>query len=297
MEFVEFSWISEGSTFKEALQQTLGSSGQQIKKYYSSKEQTAPVQARRVYKLPLNLVNHLRINPHYVGPEVKILSETDDYIVLHKPPGVHCHPLSYTDQDTLLNFLVSVGKWEAVLVNEENYDRGLLYRLDHDTSGVMVLAKNEKALKSVRDNFNVAMKRKFYWAIVEGDFDKDGLWSHHFKPTGQKGAKQKVTDWPEPTTQEATLAVMKIMLHEGKSLLLINLKTGIRHQIRAQLAALGFPILGDELYGGRKSDRLFLHALRYEFVETAEDGNAELFDRFFDLNRALQVGHDVLGRF
>lgn len=297
MEFIEFSWISEGPTFKEALQQTLGSSGQLIKKYYSSKEQSAPVQARRVYRLPVTLVNHLKINPTYVGPEVKILRETPDYIVLHKPYGVHCHPLSYSDQDTLLNFLVTAGKWESLLVNQEHYDRGLLYRLDHDTSGVMVLAKNEKALKSIRDSFSTAMKRKFYWAIVEGDFDKDGLWSHHFKATGQKGAKQKVSEWPEPSTQEATLSVMKIMHQEGKSLLLVNLKTGIRHQIRAQLAALGFPILGDELYGGKKAERLFLHALRYEFVEIAEDQNAELFDRFFDLDRALQVGHDVLGRF
>ena len=297
MEFVEFSWISGGSTFKEALQQTLGSSGQLIKKFYSSKEQSAPLEVRRVYRLPLALVNHLKINPTYIGPEVKILSETSDYIVLHKPYGVHCHPLSYTDKDTLLNFLATEGKWEALLVNQEHYDRGLLYRLDHDTSGVMVLAKNERALKSIRDNFNTAMKRKFYWAIVEGDFDKDGLWSHHFKPTGQKGAKQKVSEWPQATTQEATLAVLKIMHQEGKSLLLVNLKTGIRHQIRAQLAALGFPILGDELYGGKKAERLFLHALRYEFVETAEDKNAELFDRFFDLNRALQMGHDVLGRF
>lgn len=297
MEFVEFSWMQDESSLKEALKKTLGSSGQLIKRHFSSKEQDRPVKGRQSYRLPLTFVNHLKINPEYIGPEVRVISENNDFIVLHKPPGVHCHPLNYEDKDTLLNFLVTAGKWESLRINESNYDRGLLYRLDHETSGVMVLAKTEKALRSVRDNFNMAMKRKFYWAIVEGDFDQDGLWTHHFKPTGLKGIKQKVADWPDVTTQEATLSVMKILSQEGKSLVLVNLKTGIRHQIRAQLSHLGFPILGDELYGGKKADRLFLHALRYEFFEIAEDPNAELFNIFFDLNSALQMSHDVLGRF
>lgn len=297
MEFVEFSWMQDEPSLKEALKKTLGSSGQLIKKHFSSKEQDRPVKGRQSYRLPLTFVNHLKINPEYIGPEVRVISENDDFIVLHKPPGVHCHPLNYEDKDTLLNFLVTAGKWESLRINESNYDRGLLYRLDHETSGVMVLAKTEKVLRTVRDNFNTAMKRKFYWAIVEGDFDQDGLWTHHFKPTGLKGIKQKVADWPDVTTQEATLSVMKILSQEGKSLVLVNLKTGIRHQIRAQLSHLGFPILGDELYGGKKADRLFLHALRYEFFETVEDPNAELFNIFFDLNSALQMSHDVLGRF
>jgi 23S rRNA pseudouridine1911/1915/1917 synthase len=80
-----------------------------------------------------------------------------------------------------------------------------------------------------------------------------------------------------------------------KSLLMIELKTGLRHQIRAQLSYLGFPILGDELYGGNKAERLYLHAWRYEWSEFVEDNHMDLFDRFFDLNRAFQMCHDMLG--
>lgn len=297
MEFVELSWLSDEATFKEAIQKTLGSSGQQIKKYFSSKEQDRPVRAKDSVKLPITLVNHMKINPAYTGPAVTIISEDDDFLVLHKPPGVHCHPHSYSDKDTLLNFLAAIGKWQPLLINQLNYDRGLLYRLDHETSGVMVLAKTEKSFKYMREHFDTSMKRKFYWAVVEGEFDKDGRWSHHFKATGLKGVKQKVMDQETHGSQEGSLAAMKITSHEGKSLVLVNLKTGLRHQIRAQLAHLGFPILGDELYGGRKADRLFLHALRYEFFETVEDPQAELFNVFFDLNGALQMSHDVLGRF
>ncbi|WPU64421.1 RluA family pseudouridine synthase [Peredibacter starrii] len=297
MELVELSWLYDDSSLKDALKKTLGASGQQIKRHFSSKEQDRPVKARSTSRLPLDFVNHMKINPVYVGPEVKIISETKDYIVLHKPPGVHCHPLCYTDKDTLLNFLVQEGKWEAVEVNRENYDRGLLYRLDHETSGVMVLAKTESFLKQIREHFSTAMKRKFYWAIVEGDFNKEGLWTHHFRASGVKGQKQKVSDEEHELSQPATLAVLKVSMNQGTSLLLVNLKTGLRHQIRAQLAHLGFPILGDELYGGRKAERLFLHALRYEFTDTVEDTTAELFNVFFDLNGSLQMSHDMFGRF
>lgn len=297
MEFVELSWLQGESSLKEALKKTFGSSGQLVKRYYSSKEQDRKVLPREVARLPLSLVNHQKINPEYIGPDVQILAENEDYIVLHKPPGVHCHPHSYDDKDTLLNFLVANNKFEALNVNTANYDRGLLYRLDHETSGVMVLAKNERFLKAIRGNFDSAMKKKFYWAVVDEGFDKEGRWTHYFRGVGQKGSKQKVSDHEVHESQEATLSVMKVTTHLGKTLLLVNLKTGLRHQIRAQLSHLGFPILGDELYGGRKADRLFLHALRYEFSEVVEDPNAELFNVFFDLNGALQMSHDMLGRF
>lgn len=296
-EFVELSWLHDETSFKEALKKAFGSSGQQIKKYYSSKEQDRPIKAQTVSKLPINLVNHMMLNPEYQGPEISIILETQDILVLHKPPFIHCHPQNYSDKNTLLNFLVTKNKWEALRVNFDHYDRGLLYRLDYETSGVIVLIKDEKYLKFMRENFDTTMKRKFYWAIVEGDFDKEGRWIHYFKPTGLKGGKQKVSDLGAEESQEGILSVLKIMENQGKCLLLVNLKTGLRHQIRAQLAHLGFPILGDELYGGRKAERLFLHALRYEFSETVEDVNAELFDLFFDLHSALEMGHDVLGRF
>jgi 23S rRNA pseudouridine1911/1915/1917 synthase len=147
----------------------------------------------------------------------------------------------------------------------------------------------------MRHGFNERIKRKIYWAIVEGDFNQEGSWTHSFRAMGVKGAKQKVDLHYHPDAHEGHLVVQKIAYKEGKSLLMINLKTGLRHQIRAQLSALGFPILGDELYGGKKAERLYLHALRYEWdKEEAEDISADLFDSFFDLNSALQVSHDML---
>lgn len=296
-EYVELCWLNDEISLKEVLKDVLGSSGQLLKKYLSSKEQNKSLKARQISKLPLNLVNHLRINPNYIGPEIEVLSENENFLALHKPNRIHCHPHSYEDKNTLLNYLLEKEIWLPIQINLQNYDRGLLYRLDFETSGVIVLAKNEKFLKSIRSNFELEMKRKFYWAIVEGDFDKEGNWTHYFKSSGEKGIKQKVSNTKSDSSFEGTLSVAKLMTESGKSLLLINLKTGLRHQIRAQLAHLGYPILGDELYGAKKNERLFLHAFRYEFTDVVEDNHPELFHLFFDLNSALKMSHDMLRRF
>lgn len=296
MDFLEFQWLYDEPSFKSALQETLNSSGQLLKKHFSSKELARSVRARDLSRLPVDLVNHMQINPNFVGNNPTILKETPDYLVLHKPSSIHCHPLCYSDQDTLLNFLVKEEKWKALAINAESYDRGLIYRLDFETSGVMLLAKTEKFFHEMRTGFHQAVKFKIYWAIVQGNFNQEGSWTHYFKASGPKGSKQKLSDFPTGDAAEGTLTVQKLLHVNGKSLVLVGLGTGLRHQIRAQLSHLGFPILGDELYGGIKSDRLFLHAWRYEWKEIIEDNQADLFDRFFDLNTALKMSHDVLGR-
>jgi 23S rRNA pseudouridine1911/1915/1917 synthase len=298
MEMVEFCWLHDESNHKEALQAVLKCSGQLLKKHFSSKELSRTYMAHSVSRLPLDLVNHLQINPEFMGPMPKIIEERANFLVLHKPSGVHSHPLCYSDKDTLINFLASIGHWDTLSVNSENYDRGLIFRLDYETSGLMLVARNEKFFQEMRKGFKDLMKRKIYWAIVEGDFTQDGSWTHFFRATGVKGAKQKVDIHPHPDADEGSLVVQKIAYKDGKSLVLVNLKTGLRHQIRAQLSTLGFPILGDELYGGRSAERLYLHALRYEWDhEAIEDKSADLFDSFFDLNSALQVSHDMLSIF
>ena len=297
MKLVEFQWLYDEPSFKKGLQKLLGSSGQLIKKHFSGKEQDLSIRARDLSRLPLEFVNHQGINPEFMGPAPIVIRETETILALHKPANLHCHPLGYSDVDTLLNYLVTQNLWQPLKVNEANYDRGLLYRLDFETSGIILLAKTQAAYDEVRKNFQSKMKQKIYWAMVDGDFDRDGSWSHHFQPSGSKGAKQKVSLDPGPNSVEGTLTVKKVMSEKGKSLVMVKLESGLRHQIRAQLSALGYPISGDELYGGKKAERLFLHALRYESDEVFEDPKADLFDSYFDLNRALQMSHDMLRSF
>ncbi len=297
MQFVEYQWLEDSPSLKDALQKTLNCSGQLLKKHFSSKELLRSIRSGDVSKLPLDLVNHMRVNPQFKGARPLVLKSTHDYLVLHKPHQVHSHPHTYSDQDTLLNFLVEAGEWEALSVNKDNYDRGLLYRLDYETSGIMLVAKNENYFQEMRTKFKEKMKRKLYLVIVEGDFNQEGEWTHYFKSSGAKGSKQKVDSVFQSGSDAGELEVRKVSFQDNKSLLLVNLNSGLRHQIRAQLSALGFPILGDELYGGAAAERLYLHAWRYEWDESEEDINAELFIRFFDLNRCLQMCHDMLSVF
>ena len=290
MEFVEFQWLEDGPTKKEALQAILKCSGQLLKKHFTSKELQKNIRAKELTRLPLDFVNNLKINPTFKGPRPSIIKETSRYLALHKPPGVHGHPLCYSDQDTLLNYLTEEGKNEALNVNTEHYDRGLLYRLDYETSGVILLAKDESYFQSIRNEFKDKMKKKLYLVIVHGDFNQEGTWTHYFRATGVKGAVQKVSDHILSDTQEGNLKVKKLHFKDEKSLLLVSLQTGLRHQIRAQLSHLGFPIFGDELYGGRAASRLFLHAWKYEWDEIVTDPNAEEFEKYFDLSLIKDEG-------
>jgi 23S rRNA pseudouridine1911/1915/1917 synthase len=294
MKKIEFQFLNAEGSLKEALQHLLGCSGQLLKKFFSSKELSRGIKEREVISLPLEFVNHLQINPEYNGPEVRILKETDDFIAIHKPGCIHSHPLTYKDTNTVLNFLQASNKIEGLKVNQQHYDRGLIFRLDFETSGLMIIAKTSDFFEKMRGHFETVMKKKLYLAVVEGTFDQEGEWVHFFQGSGVKGAKQKVTSQRAKDSHEGILKVKKIQEQSGKSLLLVELQTGLRHQIRSQLAFLGFPILGDELYGGNKAPRLFLHAWRYEWDQVVEDQNADLFDRFFDLHSAFQVSHDVL---
>lgn len=291
MDFVEVQLLEAESTLKDALK-NFGFSGQRIKKYFSAKVLNAPVRKQQLLKLPIDFVNNLQINPHYSGPACHILFENDEYLAVHKPMGIHSHPLVYTDTDTVLNYLVTEKKWSVLNINTDNYDRGLLHRLDLETSGVLLLTKKENLQQSFRQDFNKQMKKKVYLAIVDGDFNCDGLHIHYFRGSGEKGSKQVEGGLSD---QVAEAEFYKLQTLAGnKSLVMVILKTGIRHQIRAQLSTLGFPILGDTLYGGSASDRLYLHSWLYQWEHVVEDRNLELFSNFLDLDSALQMGSDKL---
>lgn len=251
-----------------------------------------------VLTLPLDLINNGLISPIYAGPKLEILFEDELVLALNKPNNLHCHPLGYQEHDNCLSFLRSSNPskyYEALLVNSTSYDRGLLYRLDFATSGVLFYIKNQKLFNSLRTNFFALVKNKIYLAIVEGDFLQEGAHQHYLTPTGPKGAKMKVSSAPSTSSSSffANLEVKKLKFgqEQNLSLLKIKLHTGIRHQIRAQLMHLGHPILGDTLYGGATSNIMYLHAYSYKIVS----GDLEyqivapnnLFNLFCDVDRCL----------
>ena len=244
------------------------------------------------------------IYPIYEGPKIDVLYEDSNCIILNKSPGTHSHPLKYNEKDNCLSCLRENNYFEALKVNEYNMDRGLLYRLDYGTSGVLILVKKEKDYLWLREKFNNLVKEKSYLSIVEGNFKGEGEYNSFLRPSLKHGKKMVVSDHKErkfiKETMEGKILIKKIHYNSEKncSLLMVKLKTGLRHQIRAQLSYLGYPILGDELYGGSSSLRIFLHAFYYEIslkegvIIKGKARNAYLFDKFFNLDRFFEVIKD-----
>jgi 23S rRNA pseudouridine1911/1915/1917 synthase len=137
------------------------------------------------------------------------------------------------------------------------------------------------------------MKRKVYLAIVDGEFNQEGFHRQNFASFGAKGEKQVLSNSVDAQVAESEIYFLE-KVGTNQSLVMVILKTGIRHQIRAQLSSLGFPILGDTLYGGPEAPRLFLHSWLYEWEITVEDRRAELFSDFLDLDRAFKMASDKL---
>ena len=282
------SFLSSYDSLSQALQSTFGMPKKWYKKYgLKKKELIRPVKAKELIHIPLDLVNHRRINPNYSGPPIETIYEDQDFLVLNKPPGIHGHPLLNSDQKNCLSFLRRIGKWECLNILANKHERGLLYRLDSGTSGVLVLLKSEENLIYLRSHFTSTVKEKIYWAITSGRANIEGIHEHYLVGSGEKKSVMQIKN----AGQKSILEILNSRYIKDKNVTFhqIKLATGVRHQIRAQLAFLGHPILGDTLYGGELAERIFLHAYSYNLVLKNKQyqfvaRNAFLFDFFLDLN-------------
>jgi len=244
-------------------------SNRKIKEFYSKEDLDRKLKIKEPFYFPINLLNHSRINPIYQGDSVDILNEDEYFIALNKPSQVHCHPLKYNESNNILSFLSTIKKYCPLLrINKGNYDRSLLYRLDFDTSGLVLFCKNESLFQKLRASFRSEVKKKEYYALVEGHFDELGLHEHSIKPSGPKGSIMKEAEENEERSFKASLEILEAVYNDqtNRTLLKIKLNSGHRHQIRIQLNLLGFPIIGDRIYGDYKFDRLMLHAYKYEVL-------------------------------
>lgn len=292
----KIQFLESYPNLKNALTE-LGLSGQTIKKYLSSKARQGAVELDRYYSLPSDLLNIGMIHPLYHGPEVKIIAEDDQFIALDKPEKTHCYPLVYTDQNNLLSFLRVNGYAKTLKHFDRFLDRNLLYRLDYETSGVVLFAK-ERNLDRLDELRKEELKIKLYTVVVTGEFRSLGEHTSYFKGSGEKGSVVKCVKTHVEGSQEGRLKVIESFYDQDKnqSLIIVSLISGRRHQIRSQFKELGFPILGDEIYGGDDYDRLCLHSTMYS-VENQNYVSMPLFLKrdFLDLYSRFEMSCDKFG--
>lgn len=245
-----------------------------------------PLKAKEEIELDSDILNYLNINPECENDNIKIISEDEEFIAISKPFNCHSHPLKYNDTNNILSFLRKERGSDVLKVNKEGYDRGLLYRLDFETSGLLLYCKRDFLYKECRQEFSTIVEEKTYYAIVQGNFSSRSL-THKLVYSGAKKSKARAYDFSHNEGITASLEATRLAHNQEEDLTLVkvSLKEGHRHQIRVQLAAEGCPILGDELYGGRKAQRLFLHCYSYHVKgKRFEDPSLPLFSLFFDLN-------------
>lgn len=205
--------------------------------------------------------------------DVPIIYEDEAILALDKPAGMATHGFSARDDATLANFLLT--RWpELYDVGKSRWEPGLVHRLDVETSGLILVAKTQAAFDSLRTQFRRREVSKTYWALVWGDTVDRGTIDLPLEHDGADKRKMRVIipsgSGKPPRSWRALTQYRKIAAAHGMSLLEIVMATGVTHQIRVHLAAIGSPIVGDALYGPEGKERFglkrhFLHARGLEF--------------------------------
>lgn len=261
---VSYVLLEEDGLVENFLKSQFNQSASRLKKYFNKSQLNKSTYKKMILDLPLNFVNDGMINPVYQGESISIISECDLFFVFNKNPNQFIHPLSYDESNNCLSYLRSESRFDLLQVNEEHYDRGLLYRLDFETSGVVVFVKNNNDYKFLRENFGQVAHEKKYLCWVHGKLTKEGNLVHSFSSSESKGRLVRVSALGDfDQVGELSFRPLEYNVDLDISLVEVKLISGLRHQIRAQMSHIGYPLVGDELYGGKKAKRLYLHALEY----------------------------------
>ena len=212
------------------------------------------------------LVNIPATAPAALQPEaipLAVIFENEDVLVVNKPAGMVVHPAAGHDHGTLVHAaLAHAPEMEGVGGVQRP---GVVHRLDKDTSGVIVLAKNDRAHQFLQAQFQERAVKKVYLALVDG---------RPPTPVGRVEAaigrdtthRQRMRVVPEGKGRPAVSEYKTLKRFPAHTLLEVHPRTGRTHQIRVHMAFLGCPVAGDTVYGRRKPslplERHFLHALR-----------------------------------
>lgn len=203
---------------------------------------------------------------------MEIVYEDQNLIVINKPSGLIVHPVNSQDKsECVVSWLM--GKYpEISSVGEDPSRPGIVHRLDKETSGLMLIAKNNDAFFYLKNLFQEHKIKKHYLALVYGKpKEPKGIID---APLGKIGAKQTTQIIGTRTLKERNAITEYKTLQNFKDFTLLEVlpKTGRTHQIRVHLKSIGAPIAGDKLYSHKKKilaeepPRLFLHAYKLQFT-------------------------------
>lgn len=212
------------------------------------------------------------------APDLDIIYEDDDVLVVNKPAGLLVHPTQTSTEPTLRDALIAKNR-KVKKVGDREERAGIVHRLDKYTSGVLITAKTQEAFDFLKAQFKDRKTKKHYTALVHGGMEKPHdtitLAIERSKQTGKMAAR--------PESQGGKTAITHydvIKQYPHHALLDVRIETGRTNQIRVHLFAIGHPLVGDALYKQKSQklkniDRVFLHAR--ELTITLPSGDTKTF--------------------
>ena len=212
---------------------------------------------------------------------VQIMYEDKDIVVVNKPKGMVVHPANGNYDGTLVNALLGMyedkSDW-SFSEDEENFRPGIVHRLDKDTSGLLIVAKNDVALMKMSKEIQERKVTKKYIALVKGNVPDDEATIDLPIARSTKDRKKMAVD---EKGKNAVTYFKVLKRYDRYTLLEIKIATGRTHQIRVHMSYIGHPVVGDEVYSNGKNEfevkGQMLHAWKLEFIHpiTGEKINLE----------------------
>ena len=206
---------------------------------------------------------------------LKIKYEDDDLLIISKDSGIIVHPSPNTKTVTIVDILLNL--YPKISTVGENSRPGIVHRLDKGTSGLMVIAKNNLILNSLKDQFKNREVVKEYLAVVNGNTKEKGIIN---APIGRHPIDRKKRALIS-TGKEAHTMYEKICNENKLSLLKVRIQTGRTHQIRVHLSSVGHPVYGDKVYSRKYkniSSRILLHSFRLRFLHPVKKNYIDIKD-------------------
>lgn len=230
-------------------------------------------ETKHSYKLKLNdeievfVPEAKEINLKAQDIPLNVIYEDNDIIVINKPKGMVVHPANGNPDGTLVNAVMNKCKDSLSGIGGE-IRPGIVHRLDKDTSGAIIVAKNDKAHIALSEQLKNHEVKKTYLALVRGIIKENEATINMPIARSKKDRKKMDVD---KDGKEAITHFKVLGRYKNKyTLLQINLETGRTHQIRVHLSHIGYPIIGDEVYSNGKNEWNIsgqcLHAWKLEFI-------------------------------